>query len=277
MPLNERSAYLSELLRNLKVQPIDAYYTRCTSHWRELDYVPDYNKLYYICDGEGWVKIEDAEYYPKPGQIVFMPANVKQSYSVVSGNTYEKYWCHFTATIGELDLFQWFDVPHCMNVGQHKRWKTLFEELASLHADGAFLSRIREKAVLLELVALLLAEAGTEIRVLPGRSSDVQRLDLIERYIEEHLAEPVSLEQVARHVHLHPNYLVRYFNKQFGVSPLKYLNRRRMQKARELLSSTSLSVKEVAERVGYADTNHFAKAFRRENSCSPTEYRLRNS
>lgn len=204
-----------------------------------------------------------------------MPANVKQSYSVISDNTYEKYWCHFTATIGELDLFQWFDVPHCIDVRQHEKWKMLLEELAALHADGAFLSRIREKAVMLELIALLLTEAGTEIRVLPGRSSDVQRLDLIERYIEEHLAESVTLELLAKHVHLHPNYLVRYFNKQFGVSPLKYLNRRRMQKARELLSSTSLSVKEVAERVGYVDTNHFAKAFRRENSCSPTEYRNR--
>ncbi|MFC4599542.1 AraC family transcriptional regulator [Cohnella hongkongensis] len=275
MPFRDRSAFLSDLLRNLKVQPIDAYLTRCTPHWRELDYVPDYNKLYYICEGEGWVKIGDAEYDPKPGQVVFMPANVKQSYSVVNDNAYLKYWCHFTATIGESDLFQWFDVPHCMNVRQHERWKVLFAELAALHTDAGFLSRIREKAVMLELVALFLTEADTAIRMLPGRAADVRRLDQIEKYIDEHLAEPVTLEQLAKHVHLHPNYLVRYFNKQFAVSPLKYLNRRRMQKARELLRSTSLSIKEIAEQVGYPDTNHFAKAFRRENSCSPTEYRLR--
>ncbi|MFC4305065.1 AraC family transcriptional regulator [Cohnella boryungensis] len=276
MPLQNSSAFLAELLHNLKVQPVEAHFTHCLPEWRELDYIPGYNKLYYIRDGEGWIRIGGKEYYPKPGQLVFMPANVEQSYSVVNDNTYRKYWCHFTASIGELDLFQWFDVPHCVDIRNESRMLSLFEELASLHANEALLSRIREKAVLLEIIALFLEEAGTGTRVLPGRAGDMQRLDRIERFIEARLAEPVTLEQLARHVHLHPNYLVRYFNKHFAVSPLKYLNRKRMQKARELLRSTSLTVKEVADRVGYPDTNHFAKAFRRESSCSPTEYRRQN-
>ncbi|MFC5469837.1 helix-turn-helix domain-containing protein [Cohnella suwonensis] len=52
------------------------------------------------------------------------------------------------------------------------------------------------------------------------------------------------------------------------------MNRKRMQKAKSILATTSLPVKEVAELVGYPDTNHFAKAFRKESSFSPTEYRL---
>lgn len=73
MRLDDRSAYLSELLRNLKVQLIDAYYTRCTSHWRELDYVPDYNKLYYICEGEGWVKIGETSIIPSRDSLSSCP------------------------------------------------------------------------------------------------------------------------------------------------------------------------------------------------------------
>jgi len=277
MALPERSSYLSELLGNLTVQPKDAYFTLCSPDWRELDYTPNYNKLYFICSGEGWIKIGEKEFFPRPGQLVFMPANVKQSFSAISDDAYRKYWCHFTATIGELDLFQWLDVPHCMDIRHSERLRDLFEELAALHADGNFLSRIREKAVMLEIVALFLTEANAEIRVLPGRAADVQRLTRIEKFVEEHLADSsVTLERIAKHVHLHPNYLVRYFNKHFAVSPLKFLYRKRMQKARELLRSTSLSIKDVADRVGYPDTNHFAKAFRRENSCSPTEYRSRS-
>jgi len=268
------SSFLTGLLRNLKADVSMADYTHVPRQWRELNYVPDHHKLYFICGGEGWVKIGDREFRPEPGQLVYMPANVEQSFSVVGDDTYRKFWCHFTATAGDIDLFQWFDVPYCWNVIDYERMRFLFEELAGLHADESWLARIREKAVLLEIVALFLTETGARIKIKPAGADDLQRHERIERFIETRLADSITLEQLAKHVHLHPNYLVRYFNKHFGMSPLKYVNRKRMQKARELLRTTPLSIKEVAEKVGYPDTNHFAKAFRREASFSPTEYRL---
>jgi AraC-like DNA-binding protein len=273
MTLNPSSVFMTDLLHSLQVHLVEAHYTHCPPEWRETDYIPAYNKFYFIREGEGWLKIDGKEYSPTAGQLCLMPAHVEQSFSAISANTYRKYWCHFTATVGELDLFQWLDVPKCMDIRNDERMLALFLELTELHNDSAFTARIREKAVLLEIIACFLTEADSHIRVVPGRAGDITRLNMIEQFIEDHLSEPVTLEQIAKHVHLHPNYLVRYFNKHFAVSPLKYLNRKRMQKAKSLLGATSLSVKEVAERVGYPDTNHFAKAFRRENSRSPTEYR----
>jgi len=274
MSLQQSSAFLYELLRNLKVDLLTAFRTHVAPDWRELDYVPDHNKLYLICEGEGWVKIGGREYYPKPGQLVFMPAHVEQSFSVISDDRYVKYWCHFTSSVGDLDLFQWLEAPFCLDVQDFGSLENLFARLAELHGDGSYLSRILEKAVLTEIIGRFLAEAGAGIRMKPGRDVDVERLGRIERFIEANLPEAVTLEQIAKHVHLHPNYLVRYFNKHFGTSPLKYLNRKRMNKARELIRSTSLTVKEVGERTGFPDTNHFAKAFRRDTGFSPTEYRL---
>lgn len=274
MPLNQSSTFLADLLHNLQVHLVEAHYTHCLPEWREIDYVPAYNKFYFICEGEGWLRINGKEYSPVAGHLCLMPAHVEQSYSTVNDNTYRKYWCHFTASMGELDLFQWLEVPYCMDIRNNGRILALFQELTILYKDAAFTSRIREKSILLEIIAGFLTEANMNIRLVPGRAGDMERLNRIEQFIENHLSEPVTLEQIAKHVHLHPNYLVRYFNKHFAVSPLKYLNRKRMQKAKSLLGTTSLTVKEVAERVGYPDTNHFAKAFRRESSCSPTEYRL---
>ncbi|QJD87668.1 AraC family transcriptional regulator [Cohnella herbarum] len=274
MQPNPGSAFISNLLLNLQVHPVEAHFTHCLPEWKELDYIPAYNKFYWIREGEGWLKINGKEYSPLPGQLCLMPAHVEQSYSVVNDNTYRKYWCHFTASVGELDLFQWLDVPYCVDIRNNEQLTGLFQELAELHMSEAFISRIREKAVLLEIIAVFLTEAEGNIRVVTGRLADMERLNRIEQFVGDHLSEPVTLEQIAKSIHLHPNYVVRYFNKHFGVSPLKYLNRKRMQKAKELLGSTSLTVKEVAERVGYPDTTHFAKAFRKESSCSPTEYRI---
>ncbi|MFC5402880.1 AraC family transcriptional regulator [Cohnella soli] len=267
-------AFISDLLRNLQVHPIETHFSSCLPGWREIDYIPDYNKLYFICDGEGWLRIGDEEFYPVPGQICLLPARVKQSFSTISERTYRKYWCHFTASIGDLELFQWLETPFCMDVKDQPRMLSLFQELVRLHRDDSMTARIREKAVMLEVIACFLEEADAHVRFVADREPDADRLNRIERFIDERIADPITLEHIAKHVHLHPNYLVRYFNKHFGVSPLKYLNRKRMQKAKTILATTALPVKEVAELVGYPDTNHFAKAFRKESSCSPTEYRL---
>lgn len=274
MSLDQSSAFMANLMQNLQVNLVEAFYTECSPEWRELGYVPSYNKFYFICSGEGWLKIDEKEYNPIAGQLCLMPAHVEQSYSSINENTYHKYWCHFNASIGELDLFQWLEVPYCLDIGSNKHLFDLFHELTTLHMDSSYLSRIREKAILLEIIACFLTMANTLIRILPGRKDDINRLKQLETFMDQKLSEPVTLEQLARHVHLHPNYLVRYFNKHFALSPLKYLNRKRMLKAKALLRTTSLTVKEVAELVGYPDTNHFSKAFRRESSCSPTEYRL---
>ncbi|MHA0857120.1 AraC family transcriptional regulator [Paenibacillus sp. CMAA1364] len=276
--LDKHTKFIADLLQNLQVHLENAQFTHCYPEWQELNYIPNYNKFYLICDGEGWLKIGGQEFKPVAGQLCLMPAHVEQSYSTINDHRYSKYWCHFTATMGDLDLFQWLEVPYCLNLTHSfESLKNLFEELASLHEDPSFISRIKEKSILLEIIALFLQEAdqseNSHIQFTAGRAQDIERLHAIEQFINDHMSEPVSLEQIAKQVHLHPNYLVRYFNKYFAVSPLKYLNRKRMQKARALLTTTSLTVREVAEAVGFPDTNHFAKAFRKENSCSPTEYR----
>ncbi|MBB6634119.1 helix-turn-helix transcriptional regulator [Cohnella thailandensis] len=280
MPItpNPNPAFLGDMLEQLQVQLVETYYTECTPMWREIDYVPSYNKLYLIAEGEGWLRIDGEEYRPVAGQLVHMPAHVLQSYSALEGRPpYAKYWCHFTATMGGTDLFQWLDLPHVINVSPSLMVKlvALFRELTELYQDRGYLARIREKAVLLEIVAGFLSEASPQPRIVPGRSGELERMKRIEAYIDARMHETITLEQLAKHVHLHPNYLVRYFNKHFAVPPLKYLNRKRMQKAKSLLLATDLSVKEIGELVGYPDTNHFAKAFRKETSCSPTVFRLR--
>lgn len=277
--MHDHDAMPGAMLQHLQVSLVEAYYTECSPEWRELDYVPSYNKFYLICGGEGWIDIDGRSYAPVAGQLCHMPAHVRQSYSAISDRPYRKYWCHFTAALGGLDLFQWIDVPPLLNVPPDRldSLTRLFRELAELHADGGWLARIREKAVLLEVIGFFLAESNPQLRITPGKRDEIERLRQIDSFIEERLSEALTLDDLSRHVHLHPNYLVRYFNKHLAVSPLKYLNRKRMQRARALLEAGGLSIKDIAAQVGFPDTNHFSKVFRKEMSCSPSEYRARQT
>lgn len=271
MPARSEDRTVADLLQTLQVQVLAAHYTKCTASWRDVDYTPEYNKLYFIQEGDGWLRIGDQQLYPKAGELCLMPAYTKQSYSTVSEHTYGKYWCHFTAMVGPVDLFQWIGVPLSIQVENLEEMAGLFEELRNHYRNASSLARLREKAILLEIIARYLE--SVPIRVLQHRSEDIERMKLIQHYINEHLSASMRIEDLAKELHLHPNYFIAYFKKNFGISPLRYVSRKRAEKAKMLLATTSMSIKDIADQTGFKDTNHFAKFFRKETSYTPTEYR----
>jgi AraC-like DNA-binding protein len=92
-------------------------------------------------------------------------------------------------------------------------------------------------------------------------------------YLHEHYAEPVSREQIAQYVHVNENYLTNCFHQELGLSPMTYLMRYRIKRARALLETTSLNITEVALAVGFSDGAYFSRVFQREIGVSPNAYR----
>ncbi|MEK8126664.1 response regulator [Paenibacillus filicis] len=93
------------------------------------------------------------------------------------------------------------------------------------------------------------------------------------RYMEQHYMEECSLTAVSAHVHLNPNYFSNLFKKQTGESFSGYLAKLRADKAKMLLANTDMKITEIAQAVGYADSNYFATAFKQSVGRSPSEYR----
>jgi signal transduction histidine kinase/DNA-binding LacI/PurR family transcriptional regulator/AraC-like DNA-binding protein/response regulator of citrate/malate metabolism len=92
-------------------------------------------------------------------------------------------------------------------------------------------------------------------------------------YIHEHYAEPVSRQAVADHVGMSSSHFARCFRQEVGVTPIAYLNRYRVNQAKELLSAGDMTVTEIAMAVGFSDSSYFSKVFRREVGVSPSDYR----
>ena len=95
----------------------------------------------------------------------------------------------------------------------------------------------------------------------------------ITRYLQEHLSEEMSLSVLAEEFHLNPQYISQLFRNEIGVNFLAYLTSIRMEKARKLLLSTSLSVTEVADQSGYGDYRVFTKVFKKSEGVTPSQYR----
>ena len=95
----------------------------------------------------------------------------------------------------------------------------------------------------------------------------------ITRYMQEHLAEEVSLSVLSEEFHLNPQYISQLFKNEIGVGFLSYLTNIRMEKAKKLLVSTQLSMAEIADRIGYGDYRVFTKIFKKTEGITPSQYR----
>ncbi len=102
-----------------------------------------------------------------------------------------------------------------------------------------------------------------------------ERVDRVVAALRRRLAEPPSLEEIAREAGCSPFYLSRTFSRETGVTIPQYLRKLRMERAAELLRTGKYNVTEAALEVGYSSLSHFSQAFCQTMGCCPGLYPLR--
>lgn len=103
------------------------------------------------------------------------------------------------------------------------------------------------------------------------RSGDIIRN--AKKYIEDHYDKDISLDDVSRVVNISPYYFSKVFKEESGLNFIEYLTNIRIDKAKELLETTNLSIKEICVSCGYTDPNYFSRSFKKNVGVTPTEYK----
>lgn len=109
-------------------------------------------------------------------------------------------------------------------------------------------------------------------------SSEAQRL--VRRamaFIHENYAQPLTRKDIAKHISIAEDYLTFCFRQELGATPIKYLQRYRINRAKGLLKEETLSITEIAGLVGFTDSSYFSRIFHRETGMSPEESRRRGT
>jgi AraC family transcriptional regulator len=92
-------------------------------------------------------------------------------------------------------------------------------------------------------------------------------------FIEENLAENISLAKLAQLIQLSPYHFCRAFKQSFGVPPHRYHPRRRIDRAKALLANPNESVTSIGMAIGFSETSSFTATFRKVSGMTPTDYR----
>lgn len=93
------------------------------------------------------------------------------------------------------------------------------------------------------------------------------------QYIEENIAQHISLEMISETVHMTENYVSRLFKSESGMNVVGYINMEKMEQARRLLSRPESTVRMAAGELGYYESSYFIKLFRKTYGVGPGEYK----
>ncbi|MFW6022353.1 MAG: response regulator transcription factor [bacterium] len=98
----------------------------------------------------------------------------------------------------------------------------------------------------------------------------------VKQYIKNNFSDNLKLKDLAKLYHINSAYLGQLFKKEIGMNFSQYLNEIRIEKAKELLTRTDMHIYEIAEQVGYKNSDYFIIKFKESKDCTPLEYRTGN-
>lgn len=232
---------------------------------------PDFYRLWFIREGEGWLDYNGRRYEGKPGHLFLLPPGGKQIYGSEEGKTVGLYWCHFHSTFGDMQMFDLLRLPVRVEPQQIDQVESLFMKMIDAYRSTAFTRKLRMRATLLDIMAGYLELCDLSDETFQGIES-LDKIDRVLEYIDLHLSENIGVNELARLAYLHPNYFISVFKNVVGCAPIQYVNLRRLEMAKQLLESTEESISKVAKRVGLQ--NHYlSRLFKQHTGLSPSRYR----
>lgn len=210
-----------------------------------------------------------------PGGAVFVPRGLAHKIDVGPRRSWGA-WCHLNYTImGTVDFFSLIDLPPVMSPRLAAEPIHICRELLSLQTsrDRDPLWRAsRTKALgfqlLTQLIGIAKPKPGYDQFLVRGRT-----LEPVLQYIQRHLAEPLTIDKLARVAGCSRSGFHQFFKEVMDVSPRRFVQEQRVRAAQLLLHGSDLRVSEIGQRVGYPDPFHFSRAFKSLCGMSPTRFR----
>lgn len=163
-------------------------------------------------------------------------------------------------------------IPHVLSAGEegHEELISALRRADAAYGDFSMTGELKMRSALLQMtaVAMEIFDIGTEEQ---DRSST--RLGLVLDFIEGHYSEKLRVRDLAEMIHVCDDRLIRLFREVTGKTPVEYIMSLRIESALKLLSTTDMSVAEIAERTGFGCDTYLTRTFRTRLNMTPGQYR----
>ncbi|MCD9023860.1 AraC family transcriptional regulator [Cohnella silvisoli] len=262
------------------------YVTREREYFTLPIHIHDFVEIQYVAEGKGYHYIGDERIFVEKGDLFIIPIGTRHVYRPASEAAKDElivYNCIFDVSVPEKLLLA-YPFPEgtlTLLTGQsqaYRRYKDAFHEgrigMEALHREYRMRQPGYESCLYALLTKLLVYLYRLELNLASALPANSQLGSALE-YMEDNYSRPLTLAEIAKLLPASPSYMQRMFKQATGQSFTEYLQNIRMKKSTELLRHTTLTIKEIAEQVGYRDLKFFYALFRKKTGLSPRQYRNR--
>lgn len=219
--------------------------------------------LIYVCSGELIVEMNGKKSTAQTDQVVLLDCRFPHKYYCTG--TSDFLWFHFN---GNSSKFYWdhlYEQSDIVFSGQHA--------LDTGHSFRRVLAYAQEVPNNEHLVSMHIARILARLASPTEHAVSQHGLEPAVRHIRDHFDENITLDELANLCSMSPSHFIRSFGKYLNRTPHEYLLAYRLQQSKRQLLTTSDSIERIAEQCGFNSASHFARAFRKSNGISPTEFR----
>jgi AraC-like DNA-binding protein len=245
----------------------------------------DFTELTYILSGKSKYRINDIYYEVKAGDMIVCNPGVFHQNVLIEGEEPAVEFCtgfrDFQFKNMAENTIELGELGHVvrLNASIKREVSRLCYDMLAENEDNQIGKYFMLKAQLMQMLMLLMREITESPTVTQkgcnfetySKSYAVKR---IINYLMENYEHKISLDQIAHNMYLSPVYISKIFKEETGESPINYLIKIRLEKAKEILEERSDgSIKSIANEIGYDDVYHFSKLFKKYFGMSPQHYR----
>ena len=223
--------------------------------WELCEKVPvGYSRIYYIISGDVSYADEEISCYLKPGFLYALPS--AKPYHVRRNSSMD-FCCTYLHVL--------FPQAHVSGLIEIKPAQDCLHSYIRTIQQA-----IDEKRV--DLLEALSDALGTFLRQDPRFVQTSSMVKAVREFIFAHISEQISVEELNMLQGYHPNYFIKVFSRETGMTPHQYVIQCRMQYAADLLNRGQ-SIQAIGEACNYSDTSTFIRAFRKYYGVTPHKYR----
>ena len=258
--------------------------------WNWKDVCSPFTRIYYVKEGGARVHFRDKVCELTPGNLYIIPAYTMHTYEC--HGLFTHYYLHvYEGFKTEWNVFDYYDFP--TEVKNCEDCERVFElmcrelpeaqlpESNPLSYDNqstfsSYVHRYHElplyqkmelRGMILYLFSRFMKHAS------PKMWTTDKRMVKVLSYINENICADIDLTELSDMAFVTKTYLIRLFKKHFGISPLQYINKKKVERAQLLLITEDMLVKEVAAALGILDYSYFTRLFKKTTGKTPQEYR----
>lgn len=243
----------------------------CDGNYRiELRECDLYFVFEFVESGRGQLQIDGVEYFPKKGDLYWIPNSGQRSYWSSAEDPWVKHWFNVSGPL-VAELLRLYSLENVHLVRNFSRPELFTEGLQKLrrHPEQAHLPLGPE--IISSIIAQIADDVLTRQDVNHPISDEGRQL---REFLEKHIFLPMpSLAEMARLLHRSEIQTTRIFRRDFGEPPYQYLLKRKLAAAQELLHCTRRTIKQISADLHFSNEYYFAGLFKRKVGHSPGRYR----